>query len=473
MSWASETYGRTPYAAGVGPEAATLPGQQELPPPIPGGTTKWTYAGNPSLAYASRAWAGSIFPLPYPGGGISLLPVPEAGVMRVTAWWPNATVVQLIRQHPDGTLWPVRGGNPLWVPSPTRYNYATNPSLETGLNGYVPGDGNPALARVTSSAAPRGGAYLTATIAAAGSAGLTVPTTVPGAAPVTVGLDLRFSARPSTVTVQITWTDAGGVPLPPVTAALTADQVNMSVSQFARQVVTLVPPPGAVTPTMKIVATGLPAAGVMALDGVTVETQATPGSYFDGSDYGGTWVGTPGLSESTLAPLLVIDDGECPLDVAVRYQVVNPAPMGGAMTSQLATLLSRGRTWLTHPARATRPVTVQVGAVPARTREANRGIFYPVGASYPIIVSSAQRRAATGDLSIGALSFAERDALLAMFADLQPVYLRAPAEFGYGTGLWLALGDLTEDPGNRRAYQQTRILTAPFHEVQPPSELTV
>ncbi|WP_158226752.1 hypothetical protein [Amycolatopsis vastitatis] len=473
MSWASESYGRTPYAAAVGPESATLPGQQELPPPIPGGTTKWTYSGNPSLAYASRAWAGNVYPLPYPGGGISLRPVPEAGVMRITAWWPNAAVVQLIRQHPDGTLWPVRGGNPLWVSDPTRYNYATNPGLEAGLNGYVPDEGNPTLARVTSSTAPHGDAYLTATVAAAGSLGVTVPTTVPGAPQVTIGVDLRFSARPTSVTVQITWTDAGGVPLTSASTALTTDQVNASVSQFSRQVVTLTPPPGAVTPTMKIIAAGLPAAAVMALDGVTVETQPTSGSYFDGSSYGGTWVGTAGLSESTLAPLLVMDDGECPLDVPVRYQVVNPAPTGGAMTSQLATLLSLGQTWLTHPSRSSQPVTVHVGSVPTRTREANRGIFYPVGATYPIIVSSAARRAATGDLTIGALSFDERDALLDLFADLQPVYLRTPAEFGYGTGLWLALGDLAEDAGNRRAYQQTRILTAPFHEVEAPSALAV
>lgn len=473
MSWASEAYGRTPYAAGVGPEFAALPGQQELPPPIPGGTAKWTYVGNPSLAYVSRAWAGYVYPLPYPGGGISILPVPEDGVMRVTAWWPNAAVVQIIRQHPDGTLWPVRGGNPLWVADPTRYNYATNPSLEAGLNGYVPDAGNPTLARVTDPAAPEGGSYLTATIASAGSAGLTVPTTVPYGPQATIGLDLRFSARPSAVTIQITWTNAGGTPLTTASATLTADQINASVNQFSRQVVTLIPPSGAVTPTMKVIVAGLPAGGVLALDGVTVETQSTSGSYFDGSTYGGTWAGTAGLSESTLAPLLVMDDGECPLDVPVRYQVVNPAPTGGAMTSQLATLLSLGQTWLTHPSQADKPVTVHVGSVPTRTREANRGIFYPVGATHPIIVSSAQRRAATGDLSIGALSFDERDALLDLFADLQPVYLRAPAEFGYGTGLWLALGDVTEDPGNRRAYQQTRILNAPFHEVEAPSELAV
>ncbi|WP_410662009.1 hypothetical protein [Amycolatopsis sp. lyj-84] len=473
MSWARGGYARNPFASGVGPESGSLPGEQELPPPIPGGTAKWTYAPNPMPAYASRAWAGSVFPLPYPGGGISILPVPQDGVMRVTAWWPNASVVQLIRQHPDGTLWPVRGGNPLGVSEPTRYNHATNPSVEVGLHGYVPDAGNPVLARVTGPAAPRGGAYLTATIAEAGAAGVTVPTSVPYGPEVTIGLDLRISHRPASVTIQVTWTTAGGVALPPASADLTADQVNASIGQFARHVVTLTPPAGAVTPTMKVLADGLPAGAVLGLDGITVETQRTAGAFFDGAVYGGTWVGSAGLSESTVAPLLVLDDAECPLDVPIRYRLVNPAPTGGTMTSQSATLLSLGRTWLTHPSRPGKPVTVHVGSVPSRTREAARGIFYPVGATHPIIVSSAQRRAATGDLTIGALSFRERDHLLDLFADLQPVYLRTPAEFGYGAGMWLALGDLTEDAGNRRAYQQTRILTAPFHEVEAPSELAV
>ncbi|QWF78697.1 hypothetical protein [Amycolatopsis sp. CA-230715] len=473
MSWARAIFARTPFAAGAGTESATLPGQQELPPPIPGGTAKWTYTPNPPLGWARRGWAGGASPPTYPGGGVSIRPVPEAGVMQVTAWWPDATVLQIIREHSDGTLWPVRGGNPLFVTRPTRRNYALNPSLEVGLHGYVADAGNPTLARVTGGSAARGGAYLAATIAAAGPVGVTVPTSIPSTPDVTIGVDLRFSARPSAVTVQITWTDLAGVPLPASTAALTTDQINQSVDQFARQVVKLSTPAGAVTPTVKVIAAGMPAGGVMALDGFTVERYSTAGSFFDGATYGGTWLGPAGLSASILAPLLNFADGEAPLDIPLRYRVVNPASTGGTMTSQLATLLSGGRTWLTHPSRTDRPLVVQVGAVPKRTRESPRGVFYPLGATYPIIVSSSQRRAPTGELSLGALSFAERDELLAVFADLQPVYLRPPAEFGYGTGMWLSLGDLDEDPGDRRAYQGTRILTAPFHEVAAPSELAV
>ncbi|WP_370944001.1 hypothetical protein AB5J62_33510 [Amycolatopsis sp. cg5] len=473
MTWARSIYARTPFAAGAGTESATLPGQQELPPPIPGGTAKWTYTPNPPIGYARLSWAGGAYPLTYPGGGVSIRPVPEKGIMQVTAWWPDATVLQIIREHPDGTLWPVRGGSPLFVTEPTRRNYASNPSLESGLNGFVPDAGNPTLARVTDAKAARGESYMTATIAAAGSVGVTVPTSVPSTPDVTIGVDLRFSARPTSVTIQITWTDIAGVPLTTSAATLTTDQINRSVDQFSRQVVKLSTPAGAVTPTMKVIAGGMPAGGVMALDGFTVERYSTSGSFFDGSTYGGTWLGTAGLSASILAPLLVFDDGECPLDIPVKYRVVNPASTGGTMTSQLATLLSEGRTWLTHPARSDRPLVVQVGAVPARTREAPRGIFYPLGATYPIIVSASQRRAPTGELTIGALSFAERDELLGLFADLSPVYLRPPAEFGYGIGMWLSLGDLKEDPGNRRAYHGTRILTAPFHEVAAPSELAV
>jgi hypothetical protein len=56
---------------------------------------------------------------------------------------------------------------------------------------------------------------------------------------------------------------------------------------------------------------------------------------------------------------------------------------------------------------------------------------------------------------------------------MQPVLLRAPADYGYDDNMWLSLGDLREDPKNRIAQQGTRMISAPFRQVAPPDELTL
>ena len=83
--------------------------------------------------------------------------------------------------------------------------------------------------------------------------------------------------------------------------------------------------------------------------------------------------------------------------------------------------------------------------------------------------STLARQAPTVTIAINALSFAERDQLRALFADVAPVLLRAPADYGYGPGMWLALGALTEDREGRRAWQDASLLTASFVEVYAPS----
>jgi hypothetical protein len=469
MSWARGPWARAPFAGSLGTEKPAPAGQQQLPPPIPGGTAKWVYQPHKLLAYGWRSWAGRTSQQSYPGGGISIRPLPESGLMRITAWWPDATVLQLIRVHGDGSLYAVRGASPLMVPAPTRRNFCLNPSFEVGLNGVTADAGSPTLSRPSDGTASSGDFYLKAVNASAGSSGVTVPSSIPQGTDLTIGFDLRLSARATGVTVQINWADATGTPLTASSAILSANDINRSIEQFSRQVVRLATPVNGVTATVKIVAAGMPSAGELSLDAITIERAISDGSYFGGDTYGGTWLGVPGLSASALAPVLTIDDGECPTDVNVRYRVVNPRPSGGSMISDPSTLDSLGATWLTHPSWPTAPRKIQVKSVPKRTRQARQGVFKPLGSRYVLTVSEKARRAPSGTFELYALSWAERDDLVRLFDDMSPVLVRTPSEYGYGSGMWLALGDMDEDPEDHLAYQDARLFSAPFNEVLAPA----
>ncbi|GGM75475.1 hypothetical protein GCM10012275_52690 [Longimycelium tulufanense] len=667
MGYTRDAWARGVYAATSDP-TSTTPGQ--LPPPIPGSTGFSFSVQSGTGPWAYRGWTAGGVPLAYLGGGVLLTPLAGAGVMRVAAWWPDAQAVQVVRLTPDGSRRGVRGAYPLAVTEPTRRNAVTNPGVEAGLNGYVPGTGNPTLTRpttittlapagtdrrnlatnpslevsasgwseyntngtvaraamttpsvgvasagsyglrvtctttgdagashtVTSGIVPGesytasayvqpsttrdvrlelqwrqggptgtvlatdtdttpavpagewtrvettriaptgadtlivsvvllaaavndlldvdavlaeqaasgaaaepyfdgdapggtwsgtvgessstltvvasvpGGSYtLRATIAAAGTCELTIPTdAITGTEPVTVALDLQVPDLPTAVTVTLGWTDSAGAPLTSSTASLDADARAAVVDQYSRHAVVLTPPAGAAsTGSLKLTVDGLPAGGTVELDQVTMESGVTDGSVIDGAMVGGTWTGTPHLSASLLAPVLQVDDGECPLDVPMRYEVYHPALTGGRVRSDPATLDSRGQTWLTHPATPDAPRACVPTTPPQLTRAVEQGVFRTLGRKAPVVISGT-RSTPSGTLELGALSWAERDVLLAMLEDGSPLLMRAPAEYGYGPGWWIAVGDVGEDPQGRTVWQQTRILSVPFQVVDGP-----
>lgn len=446
----------------------------QLPPPIPGDPATFSYAAAlGDYPYAYGSWAGG-FPLAtYPGGGVLAHAVDASGTVQISAWWPNATTLQLVRIEPDGSYRPVRGGYPVTVTAATRTNYCTNPSIEAGTNGYTPDAGTPTLSQLADAAAPSGSYVLRCTNAGSGSNGVAIPTTLtatPVGRPITVGFGLRTSALPTTVTISISWTDVGGIALASNSTTLTADQRSASVGQFSRQVVSFTPPNGAVTPTLKVVAGGMPAGGTVDLDAVTFEITTTDGSFFDGHTLGGLWLGTADLSGSILAPVQTIVDGECPTDIPVTYLLSYPGITGGRVVSDPVTLLSNGTTWLTHPLSSGVPLAVYITEVPTQERDVVQGVFLPIGASKPVVVSSAQRQASTGSLELVAFGFPARDALLDLFATPSPMLLRPPGIFGYSS-LWLAFGRITETRHNRKAWQDSVFLSCEFTEVGVPSVL--
>lgn len=450
---------------------------QVLPPPIPGGSTVYYFAAeNGSYPWAMGGYAGARSPLLALIGGVVVVPDVEAGLVQLRAWWPFATALHVIRVLPDGTRQPVRGAYAWPVPEATRRNQCLNPSVEVGLDGYLPAEGNPTLTRIAAPAdvpSVSAGTYaLRATIATAGACAVRAPNSLTGSAPVTFGFAAKMSARPSTLGAQITSTDVNGTNLTPIGLSLTADQTNESVGQWGRQVLRFTPPVGALTIVVKIVALDLPAGATLDLDAITIEQATTDGSWFDGGSLGAQWIGTPGLSESVLAPVQTVLDRECPLDLDVSYMVVSPGLTGGRVTSGVVQLPSLWRTWLTHPDPNMSPMRVDLTKTPALEFGAEQGVFWPLGATRPVVISALRRQSPTGSVVFNVSGWAERDQLRELLDDMSPVLLRAPAAYGLGPGQWLSLGAVTEDRGERKAWQDAAQVSATFVEVDPPDLVT-
>jgi hypothetical protein len=466
------TYGQIPYAHSPYAGAAldeVPPPNQVIPPPIPGGTTTYEWvAENGFYPWTWTGWAGARLPMPSLPGGLVVVPHQETGIVEVMGWWPDAAILQFIRITDDGTRTPVRGGYGVVVEGATRVNSVSNPSFETGLNGWVPGTGSPTLSRPAGGAA-EGDSYMRAVRTGVGSIGLTAPlASYTPAATATVSVALRFPLRPTSLTATVSWQDSGGGALTSNVITFTADEINECVSQWARLTRTVTPPAGAVTPGLNITVGGVPAGGAVEVDAVVLEAGTSDGSYFDGDMLAAIWLGVTDLSASLLSPIVTINDADCPLDVPVTYMVADPSITGGYAVVPAITLPSVGRfCWLTHPARAA-PMRCDLREVPTLQREIDQGVFWPIGRRHAVTVSS-RRRSATADLVFNAMSFSERDALLDFMDDGTPLLLRAPASFGYGPGRWWALGTVTEDRESRLAHQDAMILTAHSTEVDTPS----
>lgn len=472
MAYAEGGYGRARWA-GYG-SSDLQPPNQILPPPIPGGSTAYYWSSwNGFYPYSFVSWADVPPQVSAVIGGVVAVPDAESGVMTVHGWWPDASVLHFVRIHPDGSRHPVRGAYGITVAGVNRLNLSTNPSFESGLNGVVTDAGTPTLTRIdisTDTTIPMGEYAMRTTVAGAGSNGVTIPTSLTGALPAVIAFDVRLSVRPTGLRVAVSWTDSVGGALATTTVNVDNGTINAAVNQWGRVVASITPPVGAVTPTVKIIADGVTAGSTMDLDGITVEqSSTTDGSRFDGGSLGGSWLGADDLSTSRLSPVQTVADGEAPLDVPVTYTVANPALTGGMVTSTAIGLPSVGRwCWLTHPLRSTGPVRVDLKRVPTYEHGIEQGVFYPIGATQAVVVST-RRRSPAAELIFNAVSFPERDALLDLMSDGMPLLLRAPAKYGYGTGRWWAIGTVVEDREERLAYQDAMILTAQAVAVREPS----
>lgn len=453
---------------GAGPVPIATPGQQ-IPPAIPGGTTTYVWAVQQgAYPWSYQGWGGGVAPVPYSGGGIVVVPDPATGTARVSCWWPYAPTLQLIRISPTGTRTLVRGGFPVTVTAATLINYATNPnSISTA--GYVPGTGSPTLSLIARTDAT-GGTAVRATNASAGTSEVTVPQSLVADPYVTAAVDMRLSARPTAVTVTAGWVDGVGTALASTAVSLTADQINASVGVFGRQLVQVAPPAAAATcSTLKVAATGMPAGGTMDLDRWKIVQDVNDGTYGDGDTLGGMWTGTTGLSTSVLAPVQTVVDGECPLDVAISYQLYAPLLTGGFAVAPTITLASREQSWLTHPASPSTPLLCLPRAAPTLEHDIDQGIFTVIDRAFPVGISSAVRLAPSLQLELHAQTEAARDALKALFADGSAVLLRAPESYSYGLGMWLFVGKVMEARTGAFAWQEGWLMSFSAQQVDAPA----
>lgn len=469
MTLARDALAAAPLA-GTWAANTTPPGTQPIPEPPVGGSTSFAYttAGDlPPLAALGLAGAG-VRPS-YPGGGLVLVPDADAGVMRVTCWWPSAANLQLLRVV-DGSVLPVRGAYPA-MPGPTRRNLSTNPGVEVSAAGYTAIAGAPTIGRTT--VTPSTGEYsLRITATAAGTSEVALPVESTRLGEITAAFDLRLSARPSAVTVYAAWLDGTGAAAGVSNVGLIPDQFVASVGQWTRQLVRLTPPSAsAVTvSTMSLAVAGMAIGDTADLDRVTVEAGRTDGAAYTGNTLAGAWTGTPGLSASVLAATVTVADGECPLDVAVSYLLVNPRFAGGRIASPASLLPSLDRTWLTHPGTPGVPRAVSVRETPVLERGIDRGVFRPMGRRRPVVITGSQRWAPSGTIGFNALSAADRAWLDQVLDDGAPLLLRTPGSYHFADR-WLSLGAVSEDPEKRLAYQDAWLVSAPFDEVDPPSAL--
>jgi hypothetical protein len=465
--WSQFPYSQPPWS---GPAIPAPPPGQVLPPPIPGGTTSYT-VGVQQGAYpwSYGGWAGAIAPYAALVGGVVAVPDSSTGTVVVYCWWPFAPALQVIRVGPDGSRTPVRGAYPIAVsPSATLTNYATNPnSISTA--GYVPGTGSPTLSLLTRTDAV-GGTAVRATNASAGTSEVTVPQSLPGGQAVTVAVDIQFSARPTSATITLGWNDSLGGALTATTVALTSDQINNSVGQFARQIIQVTPPATAfVCSTLKLNAGGMPASGKMDMDRWLMVQALTDGTYGDGDTLGGLWAGTSGLSTSILSPIQSVVDGECPLDVAATYQVYAPFLTGGSATAPSITLASLEQSWLTHPASPSTPLACLPRGAPVLEHDIDQGIFNVIDRQFPVGISSAVRLAPSLQLELHAQTQVARDALKALLADGSALLLRAPESYGYGLGQWLFIGKVTETRTGAYAWQEGWLMSFSAQQVDSPA----
>jgi hypothetical protein len=463
--WSCDAYGRSPWGATA--VTNTAPPGQQIPPPIPGGTGTYQWGVQTGAApWSYGGWSGATSPVQFLGGGIVVVPDPDNGVARVMAWWPDATTLQVVRIAPDGSRTPVRGGYPAQVSGLTRRNLCQNPSAAAGLNGYVPGAGNPTLTQATR---PDGGPAWQVTIANAGTDEILIPADLPGGQTVTIGLDLQLSDRPTSVTVQVGWVDVNGNALAPAIAALTSAQVNTCLGQTTRQVVALPTPDGAAEYTaVRVTANGLPAGGWMQGSRVTIEQGMTDGSYIDGDMLGGSWTGVAQMSTSVYSGVVTVVDGECPLDVPVVYRVYHPQIAGASSSAPPVTLDSLDRAWLTHSANPGQPLQCWPTKAPQPTRTLQRTILPIIGSDVPTALTFGPRQRPSDSLTFDMPTFDYQEQLYTLLDDGSPLLLRAPAAYAYGYGQWLSFGDAQEDSVGRPSPTPGRQLTVPYQEVAAP-----
>lgn len=133
-------------------------------------------------------------------------------------------------------------------------------------------------------------------------------------------------------------------------------------------------------------------------------------------------------------------DYEAPYGLGVTYTTAeDPA----TVSSQV--VVDEARVWLIHPGVPELSQPITVAEFGPRVRRAERGVFWPMGRKYPIVVSDGQRKAPEFALSVFTATPGEMVALEALCDDVGALLLNVPVSKGFGVGAeYVSVGDLTE-----------------------------
>ena len=146
------------------------------------------------------------------------------------------------------------------------------------------------------------------------------------------------------------------------------------------------------------------------------------------------------LSTSGSDRVGLLYDYEMPYGASVSYSTVeSPGTVSAAVT------VDESRAWLVHPGVPALSMPITIASIGARTRRAQRGIFYPMGRSTPVVQTDGQRKAAEYSLNIYTATDDDRGRIDALFEDAGVLLLNVPASKGWGiTAEYVSVGDMSE-----------------------------
>lgn len=468
-----------------GGSALGLPGDQSSGLLVPGfdAVFFWTTSGGAG-GYGQVAYGGRRATA-HPSAGLFASPDHETGRVTIPLWWAYAPYVNLTRVClSSGRKTPVRGASPFQTSGRSYHNGVSNPKAAVDLVGVSAGS-NTALDRLDDIETPS--AYVTTafrmTAEDDGTVSMTDNTDGLITLDTTRSFYVRTSALADVIRLSVQWYDHDSASVGTRTYEVNETAREQAVGEFSWASVDVDHwPDGAVVGVASYQATGLDEGDTVDITARLSEvTTSARHEYFDGDYPGGAWRGTPGASPSDLAPIMYAVDGEAPQDQPIRYELTNPLIPGYVASSNTVTLRSGGRrSWLTHPSSASTPIPAWIlGPFGPLTRAIEQGVYYPLDSTdgLPIVRTQSTRRGRQGTVRFLALDHSERDRLLRMFQDGSPVLVRPPGTYGEGGGIWMSLGEITEESATWWSEFPYRTLSAPFYEVAPPlvanAEVTV
>ena len=374
-------------------------------------------------------------------------------------------------------------------------------SFEQGVAGWTVPSGVATLARTT----PWGASAYDGSYALAVNSSTATASTIrsPRYTGITAGVNFRAEifAHPaagawSTVLVRTRWYDAAGTDL----GASTGTSYVLPGSSWYGLPSDAIAPTGATQAAVEVVATASATNSVLHVDAALLwqvlpqtEVEAvSDGGYIqltlrelilddelsvyrETPDGARTLVrGTQGLidRQTITSDAMVIEDHEAPLNVPVRYYIVQYAPgsltPAATRTSDTATvaLTDVNEAWLKDPGNPQRNTKVVVSKAPDWSRPIDQASFVVRGRRNKVVLSGV-RQGMEGDLAIWTRSDEERKALHLLLDSGNTLLWQAVPGMGVDD-MYVSVAQITEARVGNLAQEQWRAWTLPLTEADMP-----